>query len=243
MKIALSGYYGFGNFGDEAILSAVRSVFFDCDVKVLGAGNRFNIRDLLSSDCLISGGGGLFQDKTSTKSFLYYAGIIFLAKLFKKPVYIIGQSIGPIKKSFNLNILKKIISIADLVILRDQPSFDFISSLSNFGRKVVKSYDLTFLLDYPTKEINDKMFDGKEFNIVIAPRAFKNMPKNYHKRIAYICDEIRIKTHAAIYLLPFQPKNDLSFCQLIADSASSRLNVVKSVDDFFSAINFISKME
>ena len=89
-KVVISGYYGFDNFGDDAILSVL------CDkLKSLNAGvtvissnpsktandygvkavKNFDIKTLVktikSSDILISGGGSLLQDVTSLKSLLY----------------------------------------------------------------------------------------------------------------------------------------------------------------------------
>jgi polysaccharide pyruvyl transferase CsaB len=45
---------------------------------------------------LLSGGGGLLQNATSTRSLLYYAGIIKSALAARKPAMIFAQSIGPL---------------------------------------------------------------------------------------------------------------------------------------------------
>ncbi len=47
---------------------------------------------------LLAVAGSLLQDQTSTKSILYYTGIMGLARLLKKPYYIYSQGIGPITK-------------------------------------------------------------------------------------------------------------------------------------------------
>jgi polysaccharide pyruvyl transferase WcaK-like protein len=104
MKIALSGYYGFDNSGDEALLSAITStirkieprasfvVFSGCPGQTarlhgLRAVNRMNpysvTRELMQSDLLISGGGSLFQDVTGPRSLPYYISIVALAKILK----------------------------------------------------------------------------------------------------------------------------------------------------------------
>ena len=99
-KILISGYYGFDNIGDESILNAViksiRARLPDCALTVLShdpAGTRKkygveavdrmapleSLRAVRRCDMLISGGGSLLQDVTSSKSLRYYLAIIRLA--------------------------------------------------------------------------------------------------------------------------------------------------------------------
>lgn len=101
-NIVISGYYGFHNAGDEAmllaILQALRKTFDAPSITVI-SGNpsdtartfgvkavpRFGILPILSSlfrtDLLISGGGSLLQDVTSWKSMIYYLTIIIVGVL------------------------------------------------------------------------------------------------------------------------------------------------------------------
>ena len=115
-KVVLSGYYGFDNFGDEAILQVLVSnlknigaditvishnpqkTSFTHDVKSVFTFDIFGILNSLSkTDVLISGGGSLLQDVTSIRSLFYYLFIIFFSILFSKRVIIFAQGIGPIK--------------------------------------------------------------------------------------------------------------------------------------------------
>jgi polysaccharide pyruvyl transferase CsaB len=116
-RFLLSGYYGFGNLGDEALLgiivAALRRRYARCRIDVLsgdpaGTARAFGVevtarfdppavlRAIRAADIVISGGGGLLQDATSLGSLLYYAGIIALAVRARKPTMIFAQSIGPL---------------------------------------------------------------------------------------------------------------------------------------------------
>ena len=92
-KILISGYYGFDNFGDEAILGVLVNHLRGNDITVLSSNpektgrthnvnslNSFNsqliIERLPKFDMLISGGGSLLQNVTSNKSLFYYCGLI-----------------------------------------------------------------------------------------------------------------------------------------------------------------------
>jgi len=97
----ISGYYGFKNIGDDAMLMAIidnlRMYRRDLRILVLSRNpletglvynvdsiNRFNLLKILlimrNSKLFINGGGSLIQDNTSTRSLIYYLGMIWLAK-------------------------------------------------------------------------------------------------------------------------------------------------------------------
>ena len=104
-KIVISGYYGFDNCGDEAVLLAMlhclKKTIPNARMTVLsnnpeqtrkqhgvGAVNRWNpvkiAIKLLTCNLLISGGGSLLQDVTSARSPGYYLGVIKMALFLKK---------------------------------------------------------------------------------------------------------------------------------------------------------------
>ena len=150
--IVISGAYGLGNPGDEAILEAVLTQIKNADssmpVTVLSrdpaeTSKRFKVRalhsfDLLrliktmrSSSLLISGGGSLLQNSTSTRSLLYYLAVIRLAKALGCKVMLYGCGIGPIKGGFCKKITSKVINFcADCMTLRDS---DALACLKDLG--------------------------------------------------------------------------------------------------------------
>jgi polysaccharide pyruvyl transferase CsaB len=116
-RFLLSGYYGFGNLGDEALLSVIverlRRRHAQCEIDVLsgdpgGTARTYGVdgtpradlkavrRAIAAADVVISGGGGLLQNATSLRSLLYYAGIIRMAVRAQKRVMIFAQSVGPL---------------------------------------------------------------------------------------------------------------------------------------------------
>ena len=122
VNILISGYYGFDNIGDESILRTLVSSLLehipDCSLTVLShnptstrekygveAVDRMSpmaiLRAVKKCDMLISGGGSLLQDVTSSKSLHYYLSIIRCAEFFHKKVFIYSQGIGPIDRPGN----------------------------------------------------------------------------------------------------------------------------------------------
>ncbi|MCD6449680.1 MAG: polysaccharide pyruvyl transferase family protein, partial [Thermotogaceae bacterium] len=124
-KAVVVGYYGYGNFGDEILLKSVRRILKNIGFNSVGifypstdqfiAGakvyRRFSIGDILSaiirSNVVVFGGGGLYQDVTSFRSFLYYDLIAKISVFLKKPVIFLGTSFGPLKRSFSKFLLRR----------------------------------------------------------------------------------------------------------------------------------------
>ncbi|MDO4542638.1 MAG: polysaccharide pyruvyl transferase family protein, partial [Bacillota bacterium] len=121
IKVCISGYYGFDNAGDEAILFAMirglRKEFPNIEISVLSnepektaaaygvtAYDRWKWwqihKAIMSSDILISGGGGLLQDVTGKKSIMYYTQVMKMALRRKRPVFIFSQGVGPVNDSW-----------------------------------------------------------------------------------------------------------------------------------------------
>lgn len=134
MRLLVSGYYGFGNVGDEALLWGILTGLGTEGVTVLsrhpattkllhGVGAVHRLRGLPAlpgHDALVSGGGGLLQDKTSARSLRYYLGLITLAKRLGKRVVVYGQSVGPLSPDGERAVAKVLCGVP--VAVRDRAS-------------------------------------------------------------------------------------------------------------------------
>jgi polysaccharide pyruvyl transferase CsaB len=137
VKVLLSGYYGYGNLGDEALLSGIVTGLkkYGHSVTVLSGKPDYtkqlhNVKAvsrykglplaLLQHDAIISGGGGLLQDKTSSRSLQYYLGVLSLAKLLRKKAIVYGQSVGPLSESGKKAVASTLKGVA--VAVRDEMS-------------------------------------------------------------------------------------------------------------------------
>ena len=144
MRLLLSGYYGFGNLGDEAILAALVGHLHDRGhrVEVLSAdpvGTRarhavpacHRLRGLAwalgRSDALVSGGGGLLQDATSRRSLLYYLGVLRAARAVGLRTVVYGQSVGPLSAWGRRAVARALDGLP--VAVRDGGSIDLLGEL------------------------------------------------------------------------------------------------------------------
>lgn len=134
MRVLVSGYYGFGNLGDEALLSGMLSGLRTEGLTVLsqhpartralhGVASTHRLTGLTAiarHDAIISGGGGLLQDQTSARSLRYYLGVITLAKRLGKRVVVYGQSVGPLSARGERRVARALRGVP--VAVRDEPS-------------------------------------------------------------------------------------------------------------------------
>ncbi len=226
-RVVISGYYGFGNFGDEAILSVLvqklkqmgfeivvlssnpRKTSMDYFVNSIYSFDFYQVAGLLKqSDILISGGGSLLQDVTSVKSLVYYLWVIFTALRYRKKVIIFAQGIGPINNKIAKFITGKILKHCTYVSVRDAKSHALLTSL---GVKSELLCDPIFSLDF-------KIFRQKG-TIGIQLRDFPTMNDNLLYKLArQIVKDFFDKD---IKIFSFQDSIDLEVCKKFQKIMSS----------------------
>ncbi len=146
--VALCGYYGFGNLGDELLAEALVGLLVSSGLKreritVLSAdpeatasklgvvaSNRWKPlhvwRTLRRSRSLLLGGGGLLQDPTSARSCLYYAGVVEMARAAGCVPWAFGQSVGPLRSITGRVAARRALSSCRVRCLRDEPSMEYV---------------------------------------------------------------------------------------------------------------------
>lgn len=123
----ISGYYGYDNAGDEAVLASILAHISaqtpkpdfvvtsgaPAQTQILHAAAEYSLRavprddfkniwrEIKACDAFISGGGSLLQDVTSLRNIIYYTGLIRMAHAARKPVMIYAQGIGPLQKTIS----------------------------------------------------------------------------------------------------------------------------------------------
>lgn len=83
---------------------------------------------IAKADLVLSGGGGLLQNATSSRSLLYYAGILRAASRAGKPSMIFAQSIGPLD-TLGRFIVRRLCRGVTRATVRDQASKELLASL------------------------------------------------------------------------------------------------------------------
>jgi len=235
MRLLLSGYYGFGNTGDEAILAAtiagLRARRPDAEISVLCANpeatcsahdvrgvNRWSLWQQLAAiraaDLFIQGGGGLFQDSTSKLSALYYLNQLVIARMVRTPFAIFAQGVGPLQSSYLRGALVRNFSRARLVTVRDPESAEELLAWGLRGVEPVVSADPVLLLEPAPAEHVEQMLAALELPpggyILLALRSWPAAESAYEAIVRWLCNLDR-----PVLLLPFQYNQDVAIARHI----------------------------
>jgi len=260
--VLISGYYGFDNLGDEAVLLSIiktlRSLDKSLEITVLSARpdvtaarygvkaiNRTDflavLRSIFRCDMLISGGGSLFQDITSRTSLFYYLSIVFLGILLRKKVMVYGQGMGPLIDNMDKKITSFILRRVDMITLRDSSSLGLLNELG-VKRNVHVTADPVFTLapspDARIREILDA--EGIHGNyILIAPRSWYDN-ELFRIEMAKAADEIYLKTGVGVVYCPFH-EDDIEECRSIAGFMKCPYHILSKVyspEDMIGIVSF-----
>lgn len=264
-KIVISGYYGFANAGDEAMLTAIvkslRKAEESVDLTVISGNphstatkhqvasiHRFSplkiYSALASCDLLLSGGGSLLQDVTSKKSLLYYLAIIWLGKMLDKKVMLFAHGIGPIRSGILRKLTKFVCSKADLITVRDTDSLEELERLGVALDKVRLTADAVLTLAQANKEQGVELL--QKFNVsqtkpvvAISVRSWGSSDK-YLQEIGKAVDALVASKGVQIVLLPLQYPADVIACKKLQQFMKCKETVI--LDTAFDTEQFLALM-
>lgn len=233
--VLLSGYYGYNNLGDEAVLGgilaglraaapAVRPVVLSGDVAgterlhgveaiprmKLGA-IRAALRE---TDLFLSGGGSLLQDVTSFHSPLYYLGLLWLAQRAGVPTMVLAQGLGPLRHPLNRMLARTLLSRTRAITVRDDVSEAFLVTLGVTGPPIEVTADPSFLLE---PDASDRLAAWWEGHVpagrpVIGVALRRWTAANPHERYHAISDALAAlaaRTGALLLFIPMQFAEDM----------------------------------
>ncbi len=217
MKVLLVGYYGYENFGDELMLKSIQDFLDKVQFEYIitmprktaeNTISRFNpfqvIPAIVKSDAVVVGGGGILQDITSTRSFLYYYSFLETAMIFNKPIILFANSIGQVRKRFNKFLLRTFLNRKNVyVFARDPVTLRYVNYVGGVAEQVCD----------PAPRILKKIYNEnkeceKQYDLLLVPR----------KKIK---DIEFLKSFKNIAICPAQPKDEL-LSKIIAKSLDSQ---------------------
>lgn len=254
MNIVISGYYGFDNAGDELILESIlatlRARYGDCTVTVLSArpsvtAARCNVRAidrwnwlkvvgaLMHCDLLVSGGGGLFQDRTGSLSLYYYLVIILIARLFVKQVFVYAAGVNPMRK-INAVITARVLNRCTRITVREEDSARLLHDWGCNGKIIELVADPVLLKGVTVKDITAQ---SPKIAFILRPAS---RGRRQAEIFAQLADGLVQRLSARVVFIPFHPGQDLEFSRTAAAMMSAPAEIVdwKSTKELCDALGY-----
>jgi polysaccharide pyruvyl transferase CsaB len=241
-EILIAGYYGFHNAGDEAILAGIQRA-----VRPLLPGVRFTAisgtasqtrqlhgieavsrsdlsaiwRALGRADLLMFGGGSLLQDVSSSRSLIYYLGLVILAKLRGKPVMFYAQGIGPITRPLGRALVPLVVNRVDRITVRDPEAADALRRLGVHRPPITVTADAALALGPSNPEWGDALLreDGVDVDrplIGVSVRPWKQGEGRMEPGLAQALDQLARDTGAEVVFIPMQRRTDAAAAHVVA---------------------------
>ncbi|MBQ4150356.1 MAG: polysaccharide pyruvyl transferase CsaB [Clostridia bacterium] len=259
--VIISGYYGFENAGDDSIAASmiknIRTVMPDAKITILcknprrnakkygvRAIGRFNLLSIISEmrhgKLLLSGGGNLFQNTTSSRSLFYYTSIIRLAKKCGLRIFIAANGVGPI---FGKKYEQKVVStleLADKITFREPESIEYVASLGFDKSRISLSADPALTLESAPAERIDyimRNISGESF-FAVSLRNFSSLRSEevegmnedtFASLFAKEIDRIAEKTGAKPLYLIMQSSRDRALSEKVNAFANTKGEIFESL--------------
>jgi polysaccharide pyruvyl transferase CsaB len=248
VRIALSGYYGCGNAGDEAVLAGIAESFRQragervslialsqhpeqtTRLHGLRSVDRMNLgavrRTLRECELLLSGGGSLLQDTTSLRSLLYYLWIAQMAFRQGVPVMFYAQGIGPLHRSLSRFLVRLVANRTACITVRDAPSARLLAEIGVKRPPIEVTADPAFALHPASPDIVDACFRTENLPtdtplIGVALRPWGVAAETPLDTYAGLLTALQNQCAARVVLLPMQIPEDVAFAERVAQRTGS----------------------
>jgi len=266
--VIISGYYGFNNIGDDAMLMAIinnlrmyneslkiivlsknpmetRSMYW---VNSINRVNIFNVfMAMRNARLFIYGGGNIIQDNTSTRSLLYYLGTILLAKLMKLKVMFYANGIGPLNKINNKNLTRKILNQVDVITLREKLSLCELESLNINRPNIVLTADPALTVEPGPLSDVDEIFKKEGIDcqgpfIGFSVRRWQGYEK-YEKVIAQAADYALEKYGLTPLFIPMHYPDDIYEIEKVVSLMKGKGYIIRNKYTVPQTLGIISRTQ
>jgi len=241
--ILISGFYGFGNIGDEAVLAgmvqSLRARLGSVPLIVLSADpgstaaayeveavDRTDLPAILSamrrSRLFLSGGGSLLQDVTSARSAVYYLGLLRLAQIMGLRTMVYAAGLGPLRRPVIRSLVRRVLDRTDAVAVRDADSAALVRALGT-RRGPILTADPAVLLTAEGAHAESLLrivgADAPIIGVVVRPWGNSAFVEPLAEALLTVAQRLG----ARVVVLPFHPALDLPVSRRLADASGGVL--------------------
>ncbi len=269
----ISGYYGFNNIGDDAMLT---SILYNLrqhkpNISILALSRKpdgtsqsygvasINRKNIFTVFCamrkaklFIYGGGNIIQDSTSSRSLIYYLGTAWLAKKLKLKVMFYANGIGPINKPMNAEFSRKILNKADIITVREKLSFYELKRMGITKPKIVLTADAALALKIDNNVQIDVLLnnegiplDGKYagFSVRKCPGLENLQHEKYESTIAKIADYVYLTYNLKPVFIPMEYHVDIITIKNIVSKMKTESHIISDNHSVSETLAIIKRLD
>jgi polysaccharide pyruvyl transferase CsaB len=162
---------------------------------------------------VVLGGGSLLQDGTSSRSFWYYAALLFLShRMGKKPVVYAG-GIGPLRRPLHRAVTVWLLRRAAAISLRDEQSAAWLTERGIPAERLQCGADPA-LQEKPPRGVRACGGDGA-VRLVIAPGSAARWTRRQQAALVAALVDFAQKRRVTVCLAALFPRQDLPLCRAL----------------------------
>jgi polysaccharide pyruvyl transferase CsaB len=174
------------------------------------SGIRETINIIKNCDILVVGAGSLIHDRFGLYALLPVIDDIFIAKLFKKKIFLYGLGVGPLDRRLERWLAGLALGKADVLTIRNRESVSIVESLGVPSEKIQLVADPVFLLSAFPISVQRNPLSALPRGTVKCVGVFMCRPPEYSiermriycQQVAAALDEIHRLFHVHFVFLP-----------------------------------------
>jgi len=257
-KIVISGYYGFNNLGDEAVLAGIISLLKNKNknlkITVLSASpkktaelykvnavSRTSLMQILAAlaeaDLFISGGGSLLQDVTGSFSVPYYLGLAWLAKIQGTKTVYYAQGVGPLNQNWSRKFTALTLNRFQLLGVRDQGSKNLLKDIG-VKKEVELTVDPVFGLYDPLANKRQQIKGKIEVGISVRPWSV-----DYLGELATALNQFARDKNIKFILFPMHQGSDNEISNQLKRKLESEAEILELPEAAEAALKAFSQLD
>jgi len=202
-----------------------------------------SLQKIRTADAIIFPGGGLFSDEESWRAVFLWGLHILVARYFWKPVYLLGQSVGPFEKKWTRKFTRFCLAKTEWIGARDAASEAELTRSGIPARKIRSGRDTALWLIARLPKMREVKKRGV-LKVLVSVRDFPKIEPRFWHELARALDLLAEKKHARIFFAEFgagdravwqkvrrRTKNSATWKTLtLPESAEEVLRAVKKFD-------------
>jgi polysaccharide pyruvyl transferase CsaB len=180
-------------------------------------GWRASLKKIKEADAVVFPGGGLFTDHESWRAVTIWGWQILIARYYWKPVYLLGQSVGPFRNKLVKKLAKRALEKAEWIGVRDNASAQELTALGMPKNKIKLGEDSArWLADkIPTVGAGrdrpaygrDRSRPGRQ-KILVSVRLYPKVSDDFYSELAAALDKLSEKKPVRISFASFGNGDD-----------------------------------